>query len=60
MQLHLPIALLSAMIDNHIYWGNSTNIDSRKVVFRRVVDMNDRSLRTITSSLGRLHKWLSA
>ena len=44
--------LLSAMIDNHIYWGNSTNIDSRKVVFRRVVDMNDRSLRTITSSLG--------
>ena len=45
-------SLLSAMIDNHIYWGNSTNIDSRKVVFRRVVDMNDRSLRTITSSLG--------
>ena len=45
-------SLLSAMIDNHIYWGNSLNIDSRKVVFRRVVDMNDRSLRTITSSLG--------
>ena len=45
-------SLLSAMIDNHIYWGNSTNIDSRKVVFRRVVDMNDRSLRRITSSLG--------
>ena len=45
-------SLLSAMIDNHIYWGNSTNIDSRKVAFRRVVDMNDRSLRTITSSLG--------
>jgi formate--tetrahydrofolate ligase len=45
-------SLLSAMIDNHIYWGNSTNIDSRKVVFRRVVDMNDRSLRSITSSLG--------
>jgi len=44
--------LLSAMIDNHIYWDNSLNIDSRKVVFRRVVDMNDRSLRTITSSLG--------
>ena len=44
--------LLSAMIDNHIYWGNSLNIDSRKVVFRRVVDMNDRSLRAITSSLG--------
>ena len=45
-------SLLSAMIDNHIYWGNSLNIDSRKVAFRRVVDMNDRSLRTITSSLG--------
>jgi len=45
-------SLLSAMIDNHIYWGNSANIDSRKVVFRRVVDMNDRSLRVITSSLG--------
>lgn len=44
--------LLSAMIDNHIYWDNSLKIDSRKVVFRRVVDMNDRSLRTITSSLG--------
>jgi len=45
-------SLLSAMIDNHIYWGNSLNIDSRKVTFRRVVDMNDRSLRSITSSLG--------
>lgn len=45
-------SLLSAMIDNHIYWGNSLNIDSRKVTFRRVVDMNDRSLRIITSSLG--------
>ncbi|MCP3674693.1 MAG: formate--tetrahydrofolate ligase [Gammaproteobacteria bacterium] len=45
-------SLLSAMIDNHIYWGNSMEIDSRKVVFRRVVDMNDRSLRQITSSLG--------
>ena len=45
-------SLLSAMIDNHIYGGNSLNIDSRKVAFRRVVDMNDRSLRTITSSLG--------
>jgi len=45
-------SLLSAMIDNHIYWGNSLNIDSRKVAFRRVVDMNDRSLRQITSSLG--------
>ena len=45
-------SLLCAMIDNHIYWGNSMKIDSRKVVFRRVVDMNDRSLRQITSSLG--------
>jgi formate--tetrahydrofolate ligase len=45
-------SLLNAMIDNHIYWGNSLNIDSRKVQFRRVVDMNDRSLRSITSSLG--------
>ena len=45
-------SLLSAMIDNHIYWGNSTKIDSRRVAFRRVVDMNDRSLRAITSSLG--------
>ncbi|HAY41723.1 MAG TPA: formate--tetrahydrofolate ligase, partial [Gammaproteobacteria bacterium] len=45
-------SLLNAMIDNHIYWGNSLNIDSRKVQFKRVVDMNDRSLRSITSSLG--------
>ena len=45
-------SLLNAMIDNHIYWGNALNIDSRKIKFRRVVDMNDRSLRTITSALG--------
>jgi formate--tetrahydrofolate ligase len=45
-------SLLSAMIDNHIYWGNELNIDTRRVVWRRVVDMNDRSLRQITSSLG--------
>ena len=44
--------LLSALIDNHIYWGNKLNIDTRRVNFRRVVDMNDRSLRQITSSLG--------
>ena len=44
--------LLSAMIDNHIYWGNELEIDQRRVTWRRVVDMNDRSLRTITSSLG--------
>ncbi len=45
-------ALLSAMIDNHIYWGNSLEIDTRRVVWRRVVDMNDRALRQITTSLG--------
>lgn len=44
--------LLSAMIDNHIYWGNSLEIDSRRVAWRRVVDMNDRALRQITASLG--------
>ncbi|MGB0505503.1 MAG: formate--tetrahydrofolate ligase [Pikeienuella sp.] len=45
-------SLLSAMIDNHIYWGNEQEIDTRRVVWRRVVDMNDRALRTITASLG--------
>ena len=44
--------LLSAMIDNHIYWGNELEIDIRRVVWRRVVDMNDRALRQITVSLG--------
>ncbi|ASJ70833.1 formate--tetrahydrofolate ligase [Granulosicoccus antarcticus] len=44
--------LLSAMIDNHIYWGNELQIDSRRVVWRRVMDMNDRALRQITASLG--------
>ena len=44
--------LLSAMIDNHIYWGNELEIDTRRVVWRRVVDMNDRALRQITASLG--------
>ena len=44
--------LLSAMIDNHIYWGNGLEIDTRRVVWRRVVDMNDRALRQITTSLG--------
>eukprot|EP00095_Tigriopus_kingsejongensis_P002691 snap_masked-scaffold9318_size2448-processed-gene-0.1 protein:Tk02691 transcript:snap_masked-scaffold9318_size2448-processed-gene-0.1-mRNA-1 annotation:"formate--tetrahydrofolate ligase" len=44
--------LLSAMIDNHIYWGNELEIDIRRVVWRRVVDMNDRALRQITASLG--------
>jgi formate--tetrahydrofolate ligase len=45
-------SLLSAMIDNHIYWGNEQSIDLRRVVWRRVVDMNDRALRQITASLG--------
>jgi formate--tetrahydrofolate ligase len=44
--------LLSAMIDNHIYWGNELEIDQRRVVWRRVVDMNDRALRDIVTSLG--------
>ncbi|AEV37288.1 Formate--tetrahydrofolate ligase [Pseudovibrio sp. FO-BEG1] len=44
--------LLSAMIDNHIYWGNAENIDQRRIVWRRVVDINDRSLRSITTGLG--------
>jgi formate--tetrahydrofolate ligase len=45
-------SLLSAMIDNHIYWGNELEIDVRRVQWRRVVDMNDRALRQITASLG--------
>ncbi|MBT5186907.1 MAG: formate--tetrahydrofolate ligase [Kordiimonadaceae bacterium] len=45
-------SLLSAMIDNHIYWGNDLRIDQRRVVWRRVVDMNDRALRDIVTSLG--------
>ena len=44
--------LLSAMIDNHIYWGNSLDIDERRVMWRRVMDMNDRALRDIVVSLG--------
>jgi formate--tetrahydrofolate ligase len=44
--------LLSAMIDNHIYWGNELQIDERRVVWRRVMDMNDRALRDIVTSLG--------
>ncbi|WP_338548896.1 formate--tetrahydrofolate ligase [Roseovarius phycicola] len=45
-------SLLSAMIDNHIYWGNEQEIDVRRVQWRRVVDMNDRALRQINVSLG--------
>jgi len=44
--------LLSALVDNHIYWGHEPAIDQRRVTWKRVVDMNDRALRQITSSLG--------
>ena len=44
--------LLSALIDNHIYWGNELEFDTRRVTWRRVVDMNDRALRSIVTSLG--------
>ena len=44
--------LLSALVDNSIYWGAESNLDSRRVTWRRVVDMNDRALRQITCSLG--------
>ncbi|MBB3442005.1 formate--tetrahydrofolate ligase [Rhizobium sp. BK379] len=44
--------LLAAMIDNHIYWGNEENIDLRRITWRRVMDMNDRALRSMVSSLG--------
>ncbi|TYC66907.1 formate--tetrahydrofolate ligase [Stappia sp. BW2] len=44
--------LLAALIENHIYWGNELGIDIRRVVWRRVMDMNDRALRTVVCSLG--------
>ena len=44
--------LLAAMMDNHIYWGNALNIDQRRITWRRVLDMNDRTLRKIVNSLG--------
>ena len=44
--------LLSAMVDNHIYWGNAAGLDTRRVSWRRVLDMNDRALRSIVCSLG--------
>ena len=52
--------LLSAMIDNHIYWGNALEIDERRIVWRRVMDMNDRALRDTVVSLGRRVERLSA
>jgi formate--tetrahydrofolate ligase len=44
--------LLAALIDNHIYWGNALGIDARRITWRRAIDMNERSLRSIVSSLG--------
>ncbi len=44
--------LLSAMLDNHIYWGNTLDVDVRRIAWKRVIDMNDRALRQITASLG--------
>jgi formate--tetrahydrofolate ligase len=44
--------LLSALIDNHIYWGNKLDIDVRRIVWKRVIDMNDRSLRAVNINLG--------
>jgi formate--tetrahydrofolate ligase len=44
--------LLAAMIDNHVFWGNQLDIDTRKISWRRAIDMNDRALRSIVSSLG--------
>jgi formate--tetrahydrofolate ligase len=44
--------LLAAMVDNHLYWGNALGLDPRRVVWRRVMDMNDRALRRIVTSLG--------
>jgi formate--tetrahydrofolate ligase len=44
--------LLAALVDNHVYWGNPLGLDPRRIVWRRVMDMNDRALRRIVSSLG--------
>src|SRR6188768_851515 len=44
--------LLAALIDNHVYWGNALDIDTRRITWRRAVDMNDRALRSIVTSLG--------
>ena len=44
--------LLAALIDNHMYWGNELGLDSRRITWRRAMDMNERALRTITNSLG--------
>lgn len=51
--------LLAALIDNHVHWDNELNIDPRRITWRRVVDMNDRSLRSITSGLGGYHNGIA-
>ena len=51
--------LLSALIDNHIYWGNEQNIDIRRVAWRRVMDMNDRGLRHNCRLARRRGQWFS-
>ena len=52
MPLEVANNLLATMIDNHIYWGNSLQLDERRIAWRRAVDMNDRALRSIVGSLG--------
>ena len=52
--------LLSAMIDNHIYWGNALGLDERRIAWRRVMDMNDRALRSIVELARRRRQRLSA
>ena len=52
--------LLAALIDNHLYWGNELGLDARRIAWRRVMDMNDRALRSIVSSPGRRRQRLSA
>ena len=44
--------LLAALVDNHLYWGNGTGLDARRISWRRALDMNDRALRSVVSSLG--------
>ncbi len=51
MPLAQPTTLLSALLDNHIHWGNSLEIDARRIVWKRVADMNDRALRNINCGL---------
>ena len=47
-----PTTCSSALLDNHIYWGNALGLDARRIAWRRVMDMNDRALRSIVNSLG--------